>query len=122
MYTIAFYRNRDGKEPITDYLRELRNKAQTNKDQRIRFKKIIEYFNILSQNGTRAGAQYVKHIVEDIWELRPTNNRIFFFYWKDNTFLMLHHFVKKTQKTPSREIEQAKRNLKDFLERNDHHG
>jgi phage-related protein len=32
---------------------------------------------------------------------------------------LLHHFVKKTNKTPPREIEQAKRNKKDFLERSD---
>jgi len=30
----------------------------------------------------------------------------------------LHHFTKKTNKTPPGEIEQAKRNLADYLERN----
>ncbi|MCL2433049.1 MAG: type II toxin-antitoxin system RelE/ParE family toxin [Clostridia bacterium] len=30
----------------------------------------------------------------------------------------MHHFVKKTQKTPPREIARAERNLKDFLGRN----
>ena len=43
------------------------------------------------------------------------NNRMLFFYWKDDTFVLLHYFVKKTQKTPDREIEQAPRNLKSFL-------
>jgi len=38
---------------------------------------------------------------------------------RDNTFILLHHFIKKTHKTPPGEIEQATRNLKDFLERND---
>ena len=61
----------------------------------------------------------MKHIEGDIWELRPLKDRIFFFYWKDNTFILLHYFIKKTQKTPQREIEQAKRNLKDFLDRSD---
>lgn len=32
-------------------------------------------------------------------------------------FVLLHHFIKKTQKTPKREIDQAKRYLKDFKER-----
>jgi len=41
------------------------------------------------------------------------------YYYKDNRFILLHHFVKKTQKTPPREIDQAKRNLADFIERND---
>ena len=39
-------------------------------------------------------------------------------YYKDKKFIILHHFIKKTQKTPKREIEQAKRNLQDYLERN----
>ncbi|MDZ5724784.1 type II toxin-antitoxin system RelE/ParE family toxin [Acetobacterium sp. K1/6] len=40
--------------------------------------------------------QPVKHIDGDIWELRPLADRIFFFYWKDNTFVLLHYFHKKT--------------------------
>ncbi|WYD14179.1 type II toxin-antitoxin system RelE/ParE family toxin [Fusobacterium animalis] len=27
--------------------------------------------------------------------LRPLNNRIFFFYFKDNKFILLHYFIKK---------------------------
>ena len=39
---------------------------------------------------------------------------------KDNGFILLHYFqFKKTQKTPKREIDQAKRNLKDMQERNE---
>jgi phage-related protein len=49
--------------------------------------------------------------------LRSFANRIFFFYWKGNKFVLLHHFIKKTQKTPQREIEQARLKMKDFIER-----
>jgi len=72
---------------------------------------------ILSEYGTRAGEPYVKHIAGDIWELRPRQDRSFFFYWVDNNFIMLHHFVKKTNKTPKREIRQAERNMNDYIER-----
>jgi len=37
----------------------------------------------------------------------------------DVIFYLLHRFVKKTDKTPSQEISQAKRNLADYIERND---
>ena len=37
--------------------------------------------------------------------------------WLDGSFVLLHHFVKKTQKTHRREIEKAKRELKDIKER-----
>ena len=39
------------------------------------------------------------------------------FIRKDNEFVLLHHFIKKTQKTPLRELEQARLKLNDFLER-----
>ncbi|MCL1882600.1 MAG: type II toxin-antitoxin system RelE/ParE family toxin [Defluviitaleaceae bacterium] len=55
----------------------------------------------------------------DIWELRPLSHRVLFFYWKDNKFVLFHHFIKKTNKTPPREIEQAKRNMADHKERNE---
>ena len=60
----------------------------------------------------------MKHIEDDLWELRPLSNRIFFFYWKDNKFVLVHHYIKKSQKAPKKEIEKAKRNIKDWLERN----
>jgi phage-related protein len=117
MFNIEFYQDKAGREPIAEYLRDLNARADTSKEHRVRLKKILEYIEVLARHGTRAGAPYVKHIDGDIWELRPQSDRIFFFYWKNNTFIMLHHFAKNTQKTPSREIEQAKRNMADFLYR-----
>jgi phage-related protein len=37
--------------------------------------------------------------------------------WDGNKFIFLHYFTKKTQKTPQRVIDQAKRNLTDYRER-----
>ena len=117
MFQIDFYKDKDGNEPIAEYIETLDKQAPTSKTARIHLKKIYEYFDILEQYGTMAGLPYVKHIDGDIWELRPTDDRIFFFYWKDKTYLMLHHFIKKTRKTPPGEIEQARRNMADHLER-----
>lgn len=44
-------------------------------------------------------------------------NRILYAYYKDNKFIILHYFVKKTKKTSRKEIIKAKKNLKDYLER-----
>jgi len=117
MFKVIMYQDRQGRSTVKEYHKELEKKAQTRKDERVRLKKFIEYIAILRQYGTRIGQPMVKHIDGDIWELRPINNRIFFFYWKDDIFVLLHHFLKKTNKTPAREIEQAKRNLNDFIER-----
>jgi len=119
MYEVVFYKDKKDNEPIKDYIYELSQK-QNSKGARIKLKKIFEYIGQLKTYGVSAGKPAIDHITgTDLYELRPTSDRIFFAYWKDNTFVLLHHFVKKTQKTPPREIEQAQRNLKDFLERAD---
>jgi phage-related protein len=50
-------------------------------------------------------------------ELRPISERVLFAAWDGNKFILLHYFTKKTQKTPQREIDQAKRNLADYRKR-----
>lgn len=119
MYKVIFYKDKKGNEPIKDFLVALSKNANTNKNERIQYNKISTHIRALQTYGTRMGKPTVKHIDGDLWELRPLNNRIFFFYWRDNTFVLLHHFVKKSQKTPTKEIAQARTNLKDFLERID---
>ena len=114
MYDIIFYHSRNGESEIEQYLDELAKKAETSKTDRINRTKILSYLYALSQYGTQIGQPAVKHIEGNIWELRPLRNRIFFFYWKDNKFVLLHHFVKKSQKTPAKELEQARLKLKDL--------
>lgn len=114
-HAIYFYRDKSGKEPVLEYLKELL--SQNGKDSRIKASKIQDYINMLSEHDTKIGEPYIKHIEGEIWELRPLRDRIFFVAWVDNSFVLLHHFMKKTQKTPSKEIEKAKRELNDLKER-----
>ena len=118
MFEIEIYQTASGRSEIAEWLEELNAKARTSKENRIRLKKIAEYMEMLKTYGTQIGAPAVKHIANsDLWELRPTQDRIMFAYWRNNKFILLSHFVKKTQKTPPREIDKAKRLLADFLER-----
>lgn len=119
MFDLIFYRDTSGKSEIVDYLDALQNISNKDKHARINRQKILAYMAALSEHGTRLGEPFVKHLVGDIWEPRPLRNRIFFFCWKGNQIVLLHHFLKKSQKTPKRELEQAIRNRKDFLERSE---
>ena len=100
---------------MLDYLKKLTEKKD--KDSRIKANKINDYIEILSRYGTQAGEPYIKHLDGEIWELRPLRDRIFFVGWVNGSYVLLHHFMKKTQKTPLREIEKAKRELADLIER-----
>jgi phage-related protein len=115
VYEVFFYEDKDGKSPIYEYLQVL--SGRVDKDSRINYNKINDYIEVLSRYGKAAGEPYIKHIDGDIWELRPIRGRIFFASWIDNSFILLHYFIKKSQKTPLREIDQAKRNLNDIRER-----
>ncbi len=119
MFDILFYKDKTGNSEIINYLDELQEKAKTDKNARINREKILAYMAALAKYGTRIGKPFVKHIDGNLWELRPLSNRIFFLYWKDNQFVFVHHFIKKSQKTPKKEIEKARKNIKNFLERND---
>ena len=114
MYEILFYRDRKGNQPLLEYLKELSLKKD--KDSRINFNKINDYIQALSEFGLALNEPYIKHIDGEIWELRPLRNRIFFVVWVDQKFILLHHFTKKTNKTPKREIEKARKELKEIKE------
>lgn len=116
MYDILFYKDKNSKSEIKEYLIKLENSSS--KDSRINARKINNHIQALSKFGLGAGEPYIKHIEGEIWELRPIRNRIFFASYKDNKFILLHHFLKRTQRTPKREIDQAKRNLDDAKRRN----
>lgn len=116
-YNIIFYEDANGDSEIWDFLENLRQKSTTNKDARIQYNQAELYIQLLQDNGTRLPNNITKHIDEDIWELRPGNNRIFYFYCSDDSFILLHTFHKKSQKTPRREIDKAKAERDDYLSR-----
>jgi len=115
MYEVFTYTDKNGNSTIDNYIDELMSK--NNKDSRINANKILEYIAYLEQYGAQAREPYAKHLDGEIWELRPIRNRILYAAWDGNRFILLHLFKKDTQKTPRREIEQAKRNLTEYRER-----
>ena len=117
MYTVEFYETQNGECQIWDFLEGLRIKAVSNKDARIQHKQVSLCIELLQQNGTHMNENITKHLEDGIWELRPGNNLVFYFFFKNDTFVLLHQFRKKSQKTPKREIEKAKRERNDYLSR-----
>ena len=117
MFNIEFYENNKGESPLWNLLEDLREQSADNKDSRIQFKQITFYIELLKNSGTQLPENITKHIDDGIWELRPGNNRVLYFFFQNNTYVLLHHFRKKTQKTPVREIQKAKAERTDYLSR-----
>jgi phage-related protein len=121
LHKIRFYKDRNGRQPVKEHLDELKKK--NDKSSRIRLNKANDYIQALAEYGTAIGEPYLKKIDDkyNIWELRPSSDRIFFVAWVNDSYMLLHVFQKKTQKTPEREKAQARREVKDLLERGQDH-
>ena len=116
IFIIDFYETDSGYSPVRAFLDELDSKKDTVKDARIQFVQVSRYIDLLSVHGTTGlSTDIAKHIEDEIWELRPGKNRVFFFYYRHGTYVLLHHYVKKTDKTPPREIERAKSEMNDHI-------
>lgn len=76
--------------------------------------KVGRMIDLLEQSGSLLGMPYSKSLGNNLFELRARGQqevRIFYIFY-DNKAILLHGFVKKTQKTPLREIETAQAKLK----------
>ena len=115
MFLIDLYETADGFSDIREFLESLRSKAGSSKDARIQYGQAARYIQLLQDNGTNLPIEIAKHLEDEIWELRPGNNRVFFFFYDKGTYVLLHHYRKKSQKTPQREIKKAKSEMKDYI-------
>lgn len=110
MFNIEFYSTADGTSELWDFLDSLHQKSVKNKDARIQHKQILMYIQLLEDHGTRLGENITKHLEDDIWELRPGNNRVLYFFHRDDTFVLLHQFRKKLAKLHAVKLRKQKLN------------
>lgn len=107
-----YYTLPNGRQPAKEYLDSLEKGLQS---------KTMRTIGLLQLYGHILGEPESKHLEDGIFELRTTmgNNasRVLYFFVVGDKAVLTHGFVKKTQKTPRREIEKAKRYRKDYTER-----
>lgn len=112
MFDIVYFKNEKGECPLLEYFQMLVNTGRV-KDLAIIQAKI----NLLKDYGyelPRISTNHAKHIEGKLYELRPGDNRILYFYYNQGTYVLLHAFMKKTNKTPSHEIEKANKEIKEY--------
>ncbi|MBI4157442.1 type II toxin-antitoxin system RelE/ParE family toxin [Candidatus Woesebacteria bacterium] len=111
-WKIVYYESTNGSFPIYEFINGLEARAKS---------KVINTLDYLEIYGTRLGLPHVKKVTRtDLWELRilgSDNIRIFYVATFGRTFLLLHGFVKKSPKTPNKEIKIAVARLKEYKSR-----
>ncbi|MCM1235264.1 MAG: type II toxin-antitoxin system RelE/ParE family toxin, partial [Ruminococcus flavefaciens] len=89
--------------------------------------KAFSDIELLRKLGGELKEPYVKPIKgkhnKGLYELRIKFSsdiaRIFYFTYYNNKFVLLHGFIKKTMKTPEKEIDQARKYMEDYKGRAD---
>ena len=115
-FNVIFYETEDGKTPVEDFLNSLDVKMRV---------KLIRLLEILEEKGTELREPYSKLLDDGIFELRckfgSNITRTLYFFYKDGNIIITNGFVKKTQKTPLKEINLAKERRTDYINRERRH-
>jgi len=110
-YTVEYIELKNGENPFEIFVMGL------SIQERAKLFETINYFLHLKNHHLPIKENLSKHLEDGIFELRTflidKIARSLFFYEKEARIVITHGFLKKTQKTPRKEIEKAKtlRNL-----------
>jgi len=98
--TVNFYRTDAGNEPVRDWLKELRRDD----------KRIIGEDIKTAQLGWPLGMPLIRKMDKNLWEVRsslPDGISRVFFTVDGSQMILLHGFIKKSNKTPQNELNTA---------------
>ena len=111
-YAVIFYDEADGTEPAKDFILSLDKKMRA---------KMLRTISLLADNGPDLREPCSKPLGDCIFELRAKVgsdiSRVLYFFIVGRRVIPTNGFIKKTQKTPSAELERAKRYRANYLGR-----
>lgn len=111
-WKIVLYRSPSGSYPVQEFIDSLEIKAQA---------KVRDTIKLLQEFGIRLTSPHAKKVTgTDLWELRILGSdsiRVLYIAVTDKTFVLLHGFKKKKDKTPPKEIKVAEDRLLEYRSR-----
>lgn len=109
-WKVIYYVSSSGNNPVSDFLDSLDKPTQT---------KLLRVVGNIEEYGLLSAIPHIKKLSgTPLWEIRvlgKSNARIIYVVPTKTSILLLHGFIKKTNKTPSKEIEIAKGRYKEYL-------
>lgn len=109
MFQVVFYEMASGRKPAAEYLASLKPDDAARMQEKLK---------LLQELGNELKAPHSKPLRDGILELRTQNrgrwHRVLYFFVVGQTVVLTHGFTKKTNKTPDKEIDKAKRYKDDY--------
>lgn len=106
-FQVHFYKTSAGNEPVREWLLSLSEEEKKTIGEDI---KTVQF-------GWPIGMPVSRKVAKDLWEIRSKlQNKIarVIFTIEGSEIILLHGFIKKTQKLPGKDLEMAKRRLADL--------
>ncbi len=111
-FKVEFYEMKNGQVPVADFLESLDRRMQAH---------ALHMITLLAHNGNTLRPPDSRYLTDGIFELRIRSgsdiSRILYFFQIGQKIILTNGFIKKTQKTPRREIELARQYKNDYLVR-----
>ena len=110
-FEILFYKDESGKSPVEEFILKL------GKNNRELTAKTMQGIDKL-RNRAYHREPLSKHLESELWELRikagTDTLRIIYTFTKGQIIILLHIFIKKKNKTPTGELEMARKRLREI--------
>lgn len=103
---VRFYRSGSGREAVRDWLKKLRAEDRKAIGEDIK----------TAQFGWPIGMPLIRKLETDLWEIRsaiPDGTARVIFTVIGQRMILLHGFVKKSQKTPASDLKTARQRLRE---------
>jgi phage-related protein len=104
---VVFYRTEAGNEPVREWLKGLKREDRKTIGEDIK----------TAQFGWPLGMPLIRKLETGLWEVRANISqgiaRVLFTV-EDDTMVLLHGFIKRSQKIPASELNTARRRLADL--------
>lgn len=113
MANVDFYRQLNGKAPMEEFLDGL---------DRLMLAKALQEIETLEKFGNRIREPHSKALGGGLFELRIRSegniSRVFYFFLDGDNIILTNGFIKKSRRTPTKELALARKYKADYERRN----
>ena len=108
VWRVEFYQSKRGTYPVADFI--------GNQEKRVR-QKVADSIKMLEEAGPFLMSPYMKKLLPNLYELRIKSKVAIRIFYSPRTgiYYLLHAFIKKSQKTPERELKIALDRMKEII-------